>query len=91
MVNWRQLVVNCLGEARSYSAPDLEDPQLSFQLAQTIQDLDFLSLLLRNRSEIKRLKDLNEFLSEYIPKQRKIAKVKHLAPMNGFGGKPAGL
>jgi Lon protease-like protein len=80
-----------IGEARAYSTPDLEDPQLSFQLAQSIQDLDFLSLLLRNRSEMGRLKELNEFLSEYIPKQRQIAKVKHLAPLNGFGGKPAGL
>jgi len=80
-----------IGEARSYSAPDLEDPQLSFQLAQSIKDLDFLSLLLRNRSETGRLKELNEFLSEYVPKQRQIVKVKHLAPKNGFGGKPAGL
>jgi Lon protease-like protein len=80
-----------IGEARSYSAPDLKDPQLSFQLAQSIQDLDFLSVLLRNRSERDRLRELNEFLSEYIPKQRQIARIRHLAPLNGFGGKPAGL
>jgi Lon protease-like protein len=80
-----------IGGPQSYSAPDLHDPQLSFQLAQSIQDLDFLSLLLRNRSEVKRLKELNEFLSEYIPKQRQIVRIKQLAPLNGFGGKPAGL
>jgi ATP-dependent Lon protease len=80
-----------IGDARPYSAPDLKDPQLSFQLAQSIQDLDFLSLLLRNRSERDRLKELNEFLSEYIPKQRQIVRIKQLAPLNGFGGKPAGL
>ena len=74
-----------------HAMPDLKDPQLSFQLAQTIQDLDFLNMLLRNRSEADRLKELNEFLSEYIPKQRQIARMKELAPRNGFGGKPAGL
>ncbi len=71
--------------------PDLEDPQLSFQLAQGLQDLDFLSTLLRTRSETQRLRELNEFLSQYIPRQRHIARVKQVAPHNGYGGKPAGL
>ena len=80
-----------IGEVRPYSMPNLKDPQLSFQLAQTIQDLDFLNMLLRNRSEADRLKELNEYLSEYIPKQRQITRMKELAPRNGFGGKPAGM
>jgi Lon protease-like protein len=80
-----------IGDVQPHALPNLKDPQLSFQLAQTIQDLDFLSLLLRNRSEPGRLKELNEFLSEYIPRQRHIARIKQLAPTNGFGGKPAGL
>ena len=80
-----------IGDIKPYSLPDLKDPQLSFQLAQSITDLDFLSLLLRNRSEAARLKELNEFLSEYVPKQRHISRMKTLAPKNGFGGKPAGL
>jgi Lon protease-like protein len=80
-----------IGEVHPYSLPNLKDPQLSFQLAQTIQDLDFLNLLLRNRSEADRLKELNEFLSHYIPKQRQITRMKELAPRNGFGGKPAGM
>ena len=80
-----------IGEVRPYSLPDLKDPQLSFQLAQSITDLDFLSLLLRNRSEAGRMKELNEFLSEYVPKQRHISRMKHLSPRNGFGGKPAGV
>ena len=71
--------------------PDLDDPQLSFQLAQGIQDLDFLSVLLRTRSETQRLKELNEFLSEYIPRQRHIVRMRQVAPQNGFGGKPAGI
>ena len=71
--------------------PDLEDPQLSFQLAQGLQDVDFLSTLLRTRSETQRLRELNEFLSQYIPRQRHIAHVRQVAPRNGFGGKPAGV
>jgi ATP-dependent Lon protease len=80
-----------IGEVHPHSQPNLRDPQLSFQLAQSIQDLDFLNLLLRNRSETERMKSLNEFLAEYIPRQRHIVRMKQLGPRNGFGGKPAGL
>jgi len=71
--------------------PNLEDPQLSFQLAQGLQDLDFLSGLLRTRSEAQRLRDLNDFLAQYIPRQRHITRVRQVAPHNGYGGKPAGV
>jgi Lon protease-like protein len=80
-----------IGELPNFSEPDLNDPQLSFQLAQSIQDLDFLNLLLRNRSETERLRELNEFLSQYVPRRRQIVRMKQKAPMNGFGGRPAGL
>ncbi|MFN7997694.1 MAG: LON peptidase substrate-binding domain-containing protein [Bryobacteraceae bacterium] len=73
------------------SEPNLEDPQLSFQLAQGIQDVDFLSVLLRTRSEKQRLRELNEFLSQYIPRQRHIARMREVSPRNGFGGKPTGV
>lgn len=71
--------------------PDLDDPQLSFQLAQGLQDLDFLNALLRTRSETERLRELSQFLTQYIPRQRHIARVRQVAPGNGFGGKPSGL
>jgi hypothetical protein len=71
--------------------PDLQDPQLSFQLAQALPDLDFLHALLARRSETSRLKELNHYLAEYIPRQRRIEYVKRLAPTNGFGGGPSGL
>lgn len=71
--------------------PDLDDPQLSFQLAQGLQDMDFLNGLLRTRSESQRLRELNDFLSQYIPRQRHITRVRQVAPRNGFGGKPAGV
>jgi Lon protease-like protein len=78
--NWAEL------EDRSpASEAQLSDSQLSFQLAQGIQDLDFLHFLLRTRSEALRLKKLTEFLSEYIPRQKQAASMKRLAPLNGHG------
>jgi Lon protease-like protein len=71
--------------------PNLEDRQLSFQLAQALPDLDFLNALLRHRSEIGRLKQLNQYLAEYVPRQRTIKRMTELAPTNGFGGKPVGM
>jgi Lon protease-like protein len=80
------------GDAKGYAEPVLSDPQLSFQLAQAVQDLDFLSVLLRSRSESDRLKQLTTFLGQYVPKLKQAAKMKQLAPLNGFGGhKPADL
>jgi hypothetical protein len=76
-----------LANAREHSSPNLADPQLSFQLAQAVPDLDFLNGLLRQRSENNRLKQLNSFLADYIPRQRTIERMKQLAPTNGFGGK----
>ncbi len=80
-----------LGAARDAAEPDLQDPQLSFQLAQAVPDVNFLSLLLRKRSETGRLRELSHYLSDYIPRQRAIERVKTLAPTNGYGGKPAGI
>jgi Lon protease-like protein len=80
-----------LGEMRGYSDPVLTDPQLSFQLAQAIQDLDFQSVILRNRSEPDRLKQFSAFLASYVPRMKQTTKMKKLAPLNGFGHKPAGI
>ena len=81
--NYRDL--SGLAAAQGRGEPDLEDPQLSFQLAQALPDLDFLHALLARRSETSRLKELNHYLAGYIPRQRRIERVKHLAPTNGFG------
>jgi Lon protease-like protein len=83
--------LNALPNSRDHLEPDLADPQLSFQIAQAVPDLDFQNALLRQRSETARLKALTAFLEDYIPKQRTIERMKHLSPTNGFGGKPAGL
>jgi hypothetical protein len=91
-----QALSNCramsgLAASQGRGEPDLDDPQLSFQLAQALPDLDFLHALLARRSETSRLKELNHYLAEYIPRQRRIEHVRHLAPTNGFGGGPSGL
>lgn len=80
-----------LAVSREHGEPDLEDRQLSFQLARALPDLDFLNALLRHRSEIGRLKQLNHYLTEYVPRQRTIERMTELAPTNGFGGKPVGM
>ena len=76
-----------LNAAKEVGEPDLTDPNLSFHLAQAVPDVNFHSLLLRQRSETGRLRELNEYLAQYIPKQRAIERVKAVAPTNGFGGK----
>jgi Lon protease-like protein len=70
---------------------DLADPQLSFQVAQCLPDLDFLASLQRQRSERERLQELNRYLAGYIPRLRAVERMKGLAPTNGCGAKPAGL
>jgi Lon protease-like protein len=89
LANFRELrgVISLRGR----SEPDLADSQLSFQVAQCLPDLDLLNALLGLRSEISRLKRLNQYLSQYIPRQRAIAHAREIAPTNGRGGHPAGL
>ena len=87
--NYRAL--SRLASARGHSDPDLQDRQVSFQVAQAVPDLDFLSMILRDRSESARLRQFNQYLSEYLPRQRSIERMKELAPTNGHGSKPAGL
>ncbi len=79
------------GETAFYPEPVLSDPQLSFQLAQAVNDLDFQSVILRNRSENDRLKQISQFLQRYVPHLKHTARMKQLAPLNGFGHKPTGL
>jgi len=88
LVQYRGLLET--GELRD-SEPVLSDPQLSFQLAQAVQDMDFLSLLLRNRSEPQRLKQLADYLARLAPKMREASRMRKLAPLNGHGTAPSGM
>jgi Lon protease-like protein len=70
-------------QAQVLGEPAVADPQLSFQLAQLVPDLEFRQLLLATRSETDRLKQLTEFIPGYVAKQKKIAYVKSVAHKNG--------
>jgi Lon protease-like protein len=72
-------------------SPDVSHPFLSFQLAESIDDLGFKAALQRIRSESERLRHFVEFLESYIPTRQYAAKMKRAAPMNGSGHKPASL
>lgn len=63
--------------------PKFQDPQVSFQLAQIIEDVDFRQNLLRLRSEAERLRLLVRFCDTYIPRQRMTAGLKRVQPFNG--------
>jgi ATP-dependent Lon protease len=80
-----------LGSARGHSDPDFQDQQVSFQLAQAVPDLEFLTAMLRERSETGRLRRFNQYMTEFLPRRRSIEHMKELAPTNGHGAKPAGL
>ena len=63
--------------------PQPDDPQLSWQLAQLVPDLDFRQMLLGTRSETERLKRFAEFVPGYLVRQKHTARIKELAPRNG--------
>jgi len=71
--------------------PELSDPQLSFQLAQVVPDVDFRQVLLSTRSESERMKRLADFLPGYTSRQKQIQHMRALAPRNGHGKWPPSL
>ncbi len=79
------------GDGRHFAEPVMDDPQLSFQLAQAVPDVDFQNRLLRSRSELDRLQQLAEFLHNQVPRVKEAQRMRHLAPLNGFGHKIAGV
>jgi Lon protease-like protein len=65
------------------SEPRLEEPQLSFQLAQLIEDVDHRQALLAMRSESDRLLYLVENLPSYIERREQLTLARRIAPQNG--------
>jgi len=63
-------------------------PDVLFQLAEAVDDLDFRNVLQRSRSESERLRAFAGFTDEYVAKKQYTAKMKRAAPLNGFGHKP---
>ncbi len=76
---------------QSAAEPDWNDEQLSFQLGQSIPDPAFQGMLLRDRSEGNRLRQLIEYFEQQLPREEKMMRMKQLAPLNGFGAKLADL
>jgi len=70
---------------------EMSDPQLSFQLAQAVPDLDFRQTLLATRSEADRMKRLADFFPNYSAKQRQIQHARRVAPKNGHAKLPPGV
>lgn len=65
--------------------PVWDDPQLSFQLAQAIQDLEFRQQLLAMRSESERMRQLASFFPRHVARATHIRHVERVAPSNGHG------
>jgi ATP-dependent Lon protease len=63
--------------------PSLDGPQLSFQLAQFVGDLDKRQTVLSIRSEAERLRFLVAMFPSYTEQRQLIAMAKRLAPLNG--------
>jgi ATP-dependent Lon protease len=67
---------------------DWNSPQLSFQLAQAIPDVDFRQILLRSRSERERLGLLAQHVPSFVNRLRYTARARKLAPTNGHVHSP---
>jgi Lon protease-like protein len=75
----------------SSEAIDLEQPQLSFRLAQPVSDLGFRQALLVTRSEAERLRRLADFFPVHNLRRKRIQHVKDVAPRNGHGRGAGGV
>jgi Lon protease-like protein len=71
--------------------PLLDDPQLSFQLAQFISDLGFRQELLAMRSELARMERLDAYLPAFLSRQTEVEQRKQVAPTNGHSKWPDSL
>jgi Lon protease-like protein len=80
-----------LQEAEPVQEAELTDPQLSFQLAQVVPDLDFRQMLLSTRSEADRMRRLAEFFPSFSSRQRQIRHARAVAPSNGHVKRPPGV
>jgi Lon protease-like protein len=90
--SYREFSESAETRAETASIEDLlNDSQLSFHMAQAVPDLDLQSRILRSRSEVERLQQLTDYLQQHIPRLKETARMRVLAPRNGFGRKIAGV
>lgn len=64
---------------------DYQDPQLSFQLAQVLPDLEVKQQLLGMRSEAERLEKLIAFFPVFAAQRDISEQIRRVAPTNGHG------
>ena len=83
--------IRSIEKPETLSDPEMTDPQLSFQLAQLVPDLDFRQILLATRSEAERMRRLAEFFPAYSSRRRQIQHVRAVAPRNGHSKRPTGM
>ena len=87
----RERVIAAFREAFPASADewpfrvDFQHPQLSFQLAQGIPDVEFKQQLLATRSEPVRLRKLSDYLPTYQRRQAASEQIKKVVHTNGHG------
>jgi Lon protease-like protein len=86
----QRAVTACADLPSEDDLPDLEDPLLSFRLAQRLDDADFRQQLLISRSEPDRLRRIIQFAPGYAGQLRRVAHMKEVAPQNGHGRLPVG-
>lgn len=66
--------------------PEFEgEPKLSFRCAQLIDDVNMRQMMLSLRSESARLKQLAEFLPDYVARVKETGRLRALARNNGHG------
>jgi Lon protease-like protein len=74
-------------ELKRLDPEDSDEPPtaalFSFQVAQSVPDLNFRQLLLATRSEAERIKRLADYLPGLLSKLRLVAHVRAVAPTNG--------
>jgi len=70
---------------------DATEPQLSFQLARLVTDLEFRQQLLGMRSETARLEKLIDYVPGYVQHSKQSERLKEVAGKNGHGKLPPGL
>lgn len=72
-------------EQSERKAPDYDDPQLSFRIAEHVPDLRLRQTLLAMRSETERIAHINQFFPEYLANLKRAIHVRKVAPTNGHG------
>ena len=72
-------------EKEQTDGPDHRDPRLSFKVAFFVPDLPLRQMLLSIRSESERLRQLSDFLPEYVARVKRTTHVRKVAPKNGHG------